>query len=155
MIYICAVLIGIVAGLRALLAPTIVSWGAALGALNLAGTWLAFLGWRWTPWLFSVAAIGELVNDKRATTPSRKIPPQFGVRIVAGALSGSAITAAGGNPIIGAGLGIVGAVIGTLGGASARGALARALGSDLPAALFEDTIAIIGGFVVVFMLAGA
>ena len=43
--------------------------------------------------------------------------------------------------LTGAGLGVVGAVVGTLGGAAARAAGARAFGRDLPAALIEDAIA--------------
>ena len=38
--------------------------------------------------------------------------------------------------------GLVGAVIGTLGGRAARGALAIAFGSDRPAAFLEDGVAV-------------
>lgn len=145
MIYLFAVLIGVVAGLRALMAPTIVSWVATRGTLDLSGHWLAFLGYRWTPWLLSIAALGELVNDKLPATPSRKVPPQFAVRIVSGALSGAAIAAPSANWIAGTVCGVAGAVVGTLGGARARGALAGAFGRDLPAALVEDAIAIVCG----------
>jgi uncharacterized membrane protein len=44
---------------------------------------------------------------------------------------------------------VVGAVLGTLGGASARGWLAGRAGRDLPAALIEDVIAVAGGFAIV------
>jgi uncharacterized membrane protein len=44
--------------------------------------------------------------------------------------------------MVGALLGIVGAVVGTLGGAAARGRMAAAFGSDRPAALTEDAVAI-------------
>ena len=154
MIYVLAALIGVIAGLRALLAPTIVSWAASQGALNESRSWLAFLGYRWTPWLLSIAAIGELVNDKMPSTPSRKVPPQFGVRIVSGGLSGAAIVAGSGNWIFGLLLGVVGAVIGTLGGAAARGALATAFGRDLPAALLEDVVAIVAGIAIVAAASG-
>ena len=43
----------------------------------------------------------------------------------------------------------VGAVVGTLGGAAARGKLAEAFGRDLPAALLEDAIAIGGAWLIV------
>ena len=43
-IYLLALLIGVVAGLRALTAPAAVSWAAHLGWLHLQNTWLAFLG---------------------------------------------------------------------------------------------------------------
>ena len=45
--------------------------------------------------------------------------------------------------------GLTGAVIGTLGGAEARARLARAFGRDMPAALIEDVVAIVGAFLIV------
>ena len=51
-----ALLIGIVAGLRAMTAPAAVSWAAHLGWLELSGTWLAFLGFAWTPWIVTALA---------------------------------------------------------------------------------------------------
>jgi uncharacterized membrane protein len=47
--------------------------------------------------------------------------------------------------------GIVGAVIGTLGGRAFRGWLAKKLGSDGPAAIIEDAIAV-GGAVLIGVL---
>jgi uncharacterized membrane protein len=43
----------------------------------------------------------------------------------------------------------VGAVIGTFGGAAARAQLARAFGKDLPAALIEDVVAVVGAYFIV------
>ena len=51
---ILALLIGIVAGLRAMTAPAAVSWAATLGWLNLDGSWLAFLGYRYTPYILTL-----------------------------------------------------------------------------------------------------
>jgi uncharacterized membrane protein len=82
-------------------------------------------------------------------TPSRKVPPQFGARIVAGGFSGAVIGLAGGAWIVGAILGVIGAVIGTLGGAELRGRLAKALKRDTPAALVEDVIALGGAYLIV------
>ena len=86
-----ALLIGVIAGLRALTAPAIVSWAAALGWLNLDGSWLAFLGYRFTPYVFTVLALVEFVTDQLPSTPSRKVPMQFGARLLSGALCGAAI----------------------------------------------------------------
>jgi uncharacterized membrane protein len=144
MILFVAFLIGVVAGLRALLAPAAVSWAAQLGVITLSGTWLAFLGYHWTPWILSVAAIAELVTDQLPSTPSRKVPPQFGARIVMGALSGAAIAASSNALIGGAVAGIIGAVAGTLGGSAARARLAAAFGNDRPAAIVEDVVALLG-----------
>jgi uncharacterized membrane protein len=44
-----ALVIGIVAGLRAMLAPAAIAWAASIGIMPLQGPWLAFLGWRFTP----------------------------------------------------------------------------------------------------------
>jgi uncharacterized membrane protein len=51
--------------------------------------------------------------------------------------------------VAGAVAGVVGAVIGTLGGRAVRARLAAALGSDRPAAVIEDLIAIGGAFLIV------
>ena len=149
MILVLSLLIGIVAGLRTMMAPAAVSWAAQSGGLDLSQSWLAFLGYRFTPWLFTVAALAELVTDQLPSTPSRKVPPQFGARIVMGALAGGALATPGGATLLGALAGAVGAVIGTLGGAAARGAMARAFGSDRPAALVEDVVAIVAAVLIV------
>ena len=147
-IYVFALLIGVVAGLRAMTAPAAVSWAARLGVLNLSGSWLAFLGNAWVPWVLLVAALGELVTDQLPTTPSRKVPVQFGARILTGAFSGAAIGVAADNWIVGALCGAVGAVAGTLGGAAARGRLASAFGRDRPAAVIEDLVAVGAAFLI-------
>jgi len=153
MTYALAILIGVIAGLRAMTAPAAVSWAAALGWLPVEGTWLAFLGYKWTPYIFTALAAVELVTDQLPSTPSRKVPMQFGTRIVLGALSGAAIGSVEANIAIGALCGIVGAILGTLGGAALRGRLAAAFGKDLPAALIEDAIAIAGALLIVRSLA--
>jgi uncharacterized membrane protein len=134
----CAFLLGVVAGLRSMLAPAIVSWFARSGALPVANTPLAFMGYQFTPIILSIFALAELVVDKLPKTPSRKAPPGFIARIVTGGLSGATIGATGNALVLGLILGIVGAIAGTFGGAAARASLARAFGRDLPAALVED-----------------
>ena len=145
-------LIGVIAGLRAMTAPAAVSWAARIGWLNLAPTSLAFLGYAFTPWIFTVLALGELVTDQLPTTPSRTVPIQFGTRILMGGLSGAAIGAGGGGLTAGLIAGMVGAVIGTLGGRAGRARLAAAFGTDRPAALIEDAVAIGGAFLIVAVL---
>jgi uncharacterized membrane protein len=151
-ILLLALLIGIVAGLRAMTAPAAVSWAARLGWLNLAPTSLAFLGYAFTPWIFTALALGELVTDQLPTTPSRKVPVQFGTRILTGGLSGAAIGGAHGQLVVGLIGGVIGAVIGTLGGAAVRGRLAASFGQDRPAALIEDAVAIGGAFLIMSAL---
>lgn len=151
MLYVLALAIGIVAGLRAMTAPAAVAWAARLGALQLGGTWLAFLGSALTPWICTALALGELVTDQLPSTPSRTVPVQFGTRIVMGAVCGGAICTHA-SFVVGAVLGVVGAVAGTLGGRAARGKLATAFESDRPAAFLEDGVAIASAIVIVVLL---
>ena len=51
--YILAFLIGVVAGLRAMTEPAPVSWVARLSWLPLENTWLAFLGYSFTPYILA------------------------------------------------------------------------------------------------------
>ncbi len=144
-----AFLIGVIAGLRAIMPLAAVSWGAGLRWFSLEGTGLNFFSHPVTRYLFSIAAIGELINDKLPKTPSRKVPPQFIVRVISGGLSGAALGAAHQSLAGGLIAGIIGAVVGTLGGAEVRSRLARAVGNDLPIALLEDIVAIAGAFLIV------
>jgi len=148
-LYLFALLIGIVAGLRALTAPAVVSWAACCGWLHLQGSWLAFLGYAWTPWILSVLALGELITDQLPATPSRTVPVQFATRVITGAASGAALGVPGGLWVGGLVAGAIGAVIGTLGGRAVRARLAAAFGRDRPAALIEDAVAIGGALLIV------
>ena len=131
-------------------APAAVSWAAYLAWLPVDNTRLSFMGHWLTPWIFTVLAIVELINDQRPGTPSRKVPIQFGARIITGALSGATIGVALHQMIGGLVTGAIGAVIGTLGGYEARKRLVAATGGrDLPIALFEDAVAILGALWIV------
>jgi uncharacterized membrane protein len=147
--YALALLVGIVAGLRTMTAPTAISWAAWSGRLALDGSWLAFLGYAWTPWIFTLLALGELVADQLPTTPSRTVPMQFGARLLSGAICGAAIGSPHGAMLSGLIAGVVGAVIGTLGGRAFRQRLAAAFKKDPPAAFIEDAIAIGGAWLIV------
>jgi uncharacterized membrane protein len=148
--YLLALVLGVVAGMRAMTAPAAVSWAARLGRLHLSGTWLAVLEYAWTPWILSLFAVGELITDQLASTPSRTVPVQFGTRIVVGAVCGAALTAGSGSMVAGGVVGAVGAIAGTLGGRAFRARLAAAFGSDRPAAFVEDAIAIGGAVLALF-----
>ena len=150
--FVLPLLIGVVAGLRAMTAPAAVSLAARAGWLDLSATPLAFLGYAYTPWIFTVLALGELVTDQLPTTPSRTVPIQFGTRILVGGLTGGAIGASAGSLGMGVVAGMIGAIVGTLGGRAARGRLADAFGSDRPAAIVEDLIAIGGAVLIVSAL---
>jgi uncharacterized membrane protein len=149
MFMVLALLLGIVSGLRALTAPAAASWAARMGALAVAGTPMAFMGFKYTPIIFTVLAVGELINDKLPKTPSRKTPPQLIARILMGSLVGATVGAASSSLILGLIAGAIGAVAGTYGGAAMRAKLATVFGKDLPAALIEDVVAIVLAIVVV------
>ena len=152
-LYALALLIGVIAGLRALTAPAAVSWGAWAGWIPLQGTPLAFMGFAATPWILTLMACGELVADQMPKTPSRKVPVQFGTRLVTGGLAGACVGASSQLLVEGLVLGVIGAVIGTLGGAAARAGLARAFGRDWPAAVLEDVVAFGGAALIILELA--
>jgi uncharacterized membrane protein len=143
-VYVLALLIGVVAGLRAMTAPAAVSIAAAAGWLPVANSWAAFMGFRYTPYVFGLLAFVEYVTDQLPSTPSRTVPQQFGARIVSGGFCGAVIGTVGGSLVGGAIAGIFGAVIGTLGGYQARKRLVAMIGGkDLPIALLEDLVAIL------------
>ena len=127
-----------------------ISWAAYLGWLDFSATPFAFIGHIVTVLILTLIALAELVSDQLPATPSRKVPIQFGTRIVVGAIAGALLVPD--NWIFGLILGAAGAVIGTYGGADLRGRLARAFGRDLPAALLEDAVAVICALLVVYLI---
>ncbi len=141
-VVISALVLGVVCGLRSMVGLAAASWAANRQQIPLEGTWLSFLGFRFTPYITSLLAIGEVINDKLTKNPRRLVPPQFGGRVAMGALTGSAIGLSQGHLIIGALSGIIGRVVGTLGGAKARAFVAKLFGRDFPAALLEDILAV-------------
>lgn len=150
-----ALLIGVVAGLRALTPPAVVAWAGALGWISLEGTWAGWMTHPITLTVLTILLVVELVTDQLPSTPSRKVPPQFSARLLTGGfaaavlVTGAIYQAKTGTIISGIGAGIVGAVLGTLGGSEARTRLvARIGGRDLPIALTEDVIAVVGGLAV-------
>jgi uncharacterized membrane protein len=149
LVLLLALLIGVVAGLRSLTAPAVVSWAALLGWINLSGTWAHWVGNVITVVILTILAVAELVGDKLPKTPPRTAPPGFAVRIILGAFAGAVIGTGWGYRWGGLGAGVIGAVLGTLGGYQARKRLVAARGGhDLPIALLEDAVAVLGGFAI-------
>ncbi|HEX8950743.1 MAG TPA: DUF4126 family protein [Polyangia bacterium] len=148
--FVLAFAIGVVAGLRALTAPMVVSWAARFGWIDVQHTWAGFLARGVTPWILTVVAVAELINDQNPKTPSRTKPPSFVFRVVSGAFSGAALAAGSEHAVVVGGmLGAAGAVAGTLGGYTARTQLVKALHvRDLAIALPEDALAVGGGFLI-------
>lgn len=140
--------IGVIAGLRAMTPPMLVSWAAHLHWINLGSSHLAFMSTAAAVVIFSLLALGELINDKLPKTGARTALPSVIVRMLTGAFAASAFcVGAGASAVTGIIFGIVGALIGTFGGYQARTGAVRA--SHLPdwvIALVEDLIAVGGGF---------
>jgi uncharacterized membrane protein len=152
-VYILALLVGVLAGLRTVAAPAAISWAARFGVLHLRGTPLGFLGAPLTPWILTLFAIVELVTDQLPSTPSRKTPMQFIARVLSGGLCGAAIGISSGNAAGGLLAGAIGAVFGTVEGYEVRRRLAASFHRDRPAALIEDSVTIVGLLLAVLALA--
>jgi uncharacterized membrane protein len=152
LVLLLALAIGVVAGLRALTPPAVVSWAAFLGWLHVAGTWASWMANPITVGLLTALLVIELITDQLPKTPSRKTPPQFASRLITAAFAGAVIGAGWGHEITALVAAVVGAVLGTLGGYAARKQLAGAFGRDLPAALLEDVVAVGGGFLAAYLL---
>ena len=125
-----------------------------LGWINLDGTWAQWLGHPITVAVLTILAVGELVTDQLPKTPSRRSPAQFVTRMITGGFAGA----------------VLGTAFGYTFGAPRRGhhrcgaRHARRLsscaassrdngGHDLPVALTEDVVAVLGGFAIAALAA--
>ena len=152
LVLLLALLIGVVAGLRAFTAPAVLAWAAMLHWINLSGTWASWMGHWATVAVLTVIAVAELISDKMPTLPSRKTAPQFLLRLASGAFSGAVLGTAWGYRWGSLGAGLIGAVLGTLGGYAVRTRLVAANGGrDRPVALGEDLFAAGFGVAVAFL----
>jgi uncharacterized membrane protein len=150
-VFALAVVIGVVAGLRSLLAPAAVAWATHLGWLHIQGTPLSFMGSKITVITFSLLAIGELIGDKLPRVPRRTAVAPLVARMITGGLSGACLCSSANQSLgIGAVLGAVGAVIGAFSGYQTRKRLVTQLSvPDFVIAVLEDIVAIgLAAFVV-------
>jgi uncharacterized membrane protein len=143
-VFIFAIGIGLVAGLRSLLAPAVVAWAAHFDLLNLNGSPLAFIGSRIAVAIFSIFAIGELIADKLPKTPKRTAFGPLLARILLGGLSAACFFAAAGKSLLaGAFLGGIGGFIGAFAGYEIRRRIVINLHiKDFLVAICEDLVAI-------------
>src|SRR6267142_947541 len=141
-VFILALGIGIVAGLRSLTAPAVVAWAAHLGWLNLHRSPLAFIGSTPAVVILSVLAIGELIADKLPMIPKRTAPAPLMARVVTGGLCGVCLCAAAGKSLLaGTLLGGIGGVVGAFLGYGIRRRLDLHI-KDFIIAVCEDLLAI-------------
>lgn len=145
--------IGLVAGLRSMTAPAVVSWAAHWGWLNLQGSRLAQMGTLEAAIILTILAVAELVADKMPFTPDRTKPAPLVGRVITGSLCGAALAVAGHLGVgLGVALGAAGAVTGAFGGFYARRQFVkRAQLPDVLVALGEDAVAIGGAFAIVLL----
>ena len=149
--------IGVIAGMRTMTAPALVSYKLAhtnpsrsTGPV-LPDSRLHFLTSPTTANVLAVMAVGELVADKMPQAAARIGQPQIWGRIGSGALSAAALTEADGNSArVGAVVGALGAVAGSFAFFHLRRWLTQE--KDLPdlwVALAEDALTIGAGWLVV------
>jgi hypothetical protein len=76
-VYLLALLIGVIAGLRSMTAPAAVALATYLGRLDLSGSWLAFFGNVWARWILTApraaARRARLLADPAAPRPGRLV----------------------------------------------------------------------------------
>ena len=145
-----AFLIGIISGLRTFTAPATVAWGLRLGWLTVGTSRLAFMGSTAAVIIFSIAALSEIIADKRPSAPNRTSPAGLIGRSVCGGFAGAILATAGGQSLVlGAILGGIGGIAGAFAGYQLRTRLVKALKCpDFVIAILEDATAIAGGLLI-------
>src|SRR5690242_6943391 len=119
--YAAAAAMGMIAGLRSLTAPALVSVAANRCTLPLRRSRLRFLGGSRAAFALGALAIGELIADKLPSTPNRTIPGSLAARIASGATCGAAISMSERECVaVGAVLGGIAAAGGTFAGYQLR-----------------------------------
>ncbi|WP_080238654.1 DUF4126 family protein [Spirosoma rigui] len=150
--YLSAFQIGLVAGMRAMTAPAVVSHKLSTTTTELpADSPLHFMTSPNTATVFKVLAGGELIGDKIPGSPDRTSPPQLVGRLVSGAMSGAALSEAEGQSATwGTVLGGLGALAGTFAFFHLRHFLTHEKGLPDPVvALAEDALTIALGLATV------
>jgi uncharacterized membrane protein len=130
-VYAGAAIVGVIAGMRSMAAPALVSRLGAPGILPVStGTVTAAL------------AIGEAIADKLPFMPSRTMPPSLITRAVSGGLSGASLTSSRRrSPFWGAVIGAAAAVGATYAAYEFRQRAGKRLNvPDFVVALAEDAV---------------
>jgi uncharacterized membrane protein len=145
-----AFLIGLFAGLRSLTPPAAVAWAVHLGWLTL-GRRMSLIGSLPALIILSLFAATEFFMDKLPSTPNRTAPIGLIARMVTGGFTGACVSVGGGKSAwVGAGLGVLGGIVGCFGGFHARAWLVKSLRQpDFNIAVIEDLIAIGGSLFIV------
>jgi len=136
-------LLGGCSGLRAFTPIAALCWFAWRNVIHFSG-WRNFTASLIAVIIFSLFALGEIVNDKLPKTPSRLVPPQQIARMTTAGFVGLLVAQPLLlSPILAIVAGAIGAVVGTYSGWFVRSRTVAALKCpDLPIALVEDAVAI-------------
>ncbi|GAB3504427.1 membrane protein [Spirosoma knui] len=156
--YVKAFGIGVIAGMRAVIAPALLSRKLVRTIpTKQPATPVQYLAQPTTSMVLNVLAAGELIGDKLPGTPNRTLPTQFSGRVASGATCGAFVSQVeGAGAPVGAVLGGLGAAVGTLAFFHLRQWLTHEAGlPDLAVALVEDALAIGAGWSIVNQIEAA
>jgi uncharacterized membrane protein len=136
--------IGIVAGLRSLLAPAAVAWAVRFAWLNLHESPFAFIESNVALVALSLLSLGELVADLLPWVPKRTALLPLIARLFSGGFCGACLCASANQSVaLGVAFGEAGAIVGAFAGYEIRRRLVTNLKiKDFIIALSEDGIAI-------------
>jgi uncharacterized membrane protein len=153
-LFLSALGLGLVAGLRSMTAPAIVSASARSGSLHLANSRLRFLATKTARNTFAGLAAGELIADKLPFTPNRTDAGPLVGRILSGGLCGATVAASERQSLaLGSMVGGLAAVAGAYAGYQLRRrAVQQGHVPDFVVATFEDAIALLGGALAVKLI---
>jgi uncharacterized membrane protein len=146
--YARAVAIGIIAGMRSMSAPALVSNHLAHdGSENLPDNPLMILASPKTARVLKILAIGEMVADKLPIVPARVSAGPLVARVISGGVSGAAVCgAAKGRTEVGALLGGLAAIAGAYGFYHLRRRVGQETAVPDPVlGMAEDAIVVVGG----------
>ena len=154
LVIVLALLIGVIAGLRALTAPAVVAWGAFLGWIDLDGKWSEWVAHPITVTVLTIFLLVELVTDQLPKTPESQDDTAVRRPTHHGRVRGRGDRQRVLPHVQRArcrhhrcGAGHAGR-----GCSQARRFWSANGGQDLPVALVEDVVAVGGGFLVAFLV---
>ena len=152
-VYVQAIGLGVIAGLRSMTAPALVSdYLQRTGLAEQIDPARNPLVWSQSASLFKMLAAGELIGDKLPFIPNRTdLGPLLGRALIGAAVGATLFQAHRASPMIGAGCGCLGALIGTFGGYQLRKQLGRLLHVPDPIlGAVEDSLAVSSGLTLLY-----
>ncbi len=148
--YAGATALGVMAGMRSMSAPALISQVARKGQLAVEGSKLGFLNSRGAISTTALLALGEIVADKLPSAPARTNAGSLITRAVSGAFSGAVLCSAKKkSPWLGAFYGTLGALGGTFAAYHLRRSVEQNLKlPDVVVAVAEDAVVAASAFLI-------